>query len=72
MYSSELGHMIVDETDADFGVCYTQTEPGQYKFSLRSNNNKVDVSMIAAQFGGGGHRNAAGFEIDKPPFKEIK
>jgi hypothetical protein len=35
-------------------------------FSLRSNNHSedsVDVSEIAKKFGGGGHRNAAGFKL---------
>ena len=32
-----------------------------YKVSLRS-NNQVDVSLIAAAHGGGGHVPAAGFE----------
>jgi oligoribonuclease NrnB/cAMP/cGMP phosphodiesterase (DHH superfamily) len=31
----------------------------KYKYSLRS--NKVDVSLIASKFNGGGHRGAAGF-----------
>ena len=36
-------------------------------YSLRSQGeNGVDVSMIASKFGGGGHRNAAGFSIEKP------
>lgn len=33
-----------------------------FHVSLRSDGS-VDVSMIAASFGGGGHRNAAGFDI---------
>lgn len=34
-----------------------------YKVSLRSNNPGVDVSAIAAHFGGGGHRMAAGCSL---------
>lgn len=34
-----------------------------YRFSLRSKDDGVDVSKIAAMFGGGGHRNAAGFIV---------
>ncbi len=30
-------------------------------YSLRSEDSRVDVSQVAAKFGGGGHRNAAGF-----------
>lgn len=36
-----------------------------YRFSLRSKEGEVDVSEIAKRMGGGGHRNAAGFEVAK-------
>lgn len=32
-------------------------------YSLRSNDAGLDVSMIAKVYGGGGHRNAAGFKL---------
>lgn len=32
--------------------------------SLRSTNDRTDISSIAAQFGGGGHRNASGCTIN--------
>lgn len=47
---------------------------GKRKISLRS-NGKIDVSKIAKEFGGGGHKAAAGFSIntEKPlPWKIIK
>jgi phosphoesterase RecJ-like protein len=34
------------------------------KVSLRATNGRVDVSIIARGFGGGGHRQAAGFTTD--------
>jgi phosphoesterase RecJ-like protein len=34
------------------------------KVSLRSTNGEVDVSAIAREQGGGGHRRAAGFSTD--------
>lgn len=34
-----------------------------WQFSLRSKVNGLDVSEIAKKFGGGGHRNAAGFQV---------
>jgi phosphoesterase RecJ-like protein len=37
-------------------------EPGEVRVSLRSRGT-VDVSDIAAAFGGGGHHNAAGFTV---------
>ncbi len=36
----------------------------QWSFSLRTTHNDVDVSLIAKQFGGGGHQKAAGFAVD--------
>ena len=36
---------------------------GTTRVSLRS-KGEVDVRSVAASFGGGGHRNAAGFSID--------
>ena len=37
---------------------------GRRKVSLRATNGRVDVSKIAREFGGGGHRQAAGFTTD--------
>lgn len=47
----------------EVAVMFTETEHGS-KASLRS-NGQVDVASIAAQFGGGGHRAAAGVTFDK-------
>lgn len=40
-----------------------QIEDNKYKVSLRSKDD-VDVSKIAVTFGGGGHKRAAGFDIE--------
>ena len=48
--------------DRPFGVCYFDRQDGKRQFSLRSRDGGVDVSEIAKAHGGGGHRNAAGFE----------
>jgi phosphoesterase RecJ-like protein len=42
-------------------VFFRETGPDRYKISLRS-QGKVDVSLLAKGWGGGGHRNAAGCE----------
>ncbi|HMJ89870.1 MAG TPA: bifunctional oligoribonuclease/PAP phosphatase NrnA [Candidatus Acidoferrum sp.] len=44
-----------------------EIEPGMTRISLRSKNGKVNVNEIAAQFGGGGHKAAAGARISGPP-----
>lgn len=40
---------------------------GRWQFSLRS-KGIFDVSAIAKQFGGGGHKQAAGFTVEKLPW----
>ena len=35
--------------------------PGGIRGSLRSNSDEVDISKIAENYGGGGHKRAAGF-----------
>ena len=37
---------------------------GRYNFSLYNDNGEVDCSVICKQFGGGGHKGAAGFVSD--------
>src|SRR5437764_1092127 len=43
-----------------------QTEDPGKRVSLRSSVDELDVSAIAHRFGGGGHRQAAGFSTDLP------
>ena len=45
----------------ELAVLVRETERNTYKFSMRS-NNEVNVAKLAAEFGGGGHARAAGFE----------
>lgn len=60
--TSDVGHELATQSGT-FGLCWTlnQTKPVA-NCSLRSNGD-YDVSAIAKAFGGGGHRNAAGFEV---------
>jgi phosphoesterase RecJ-like protein len=39
-------------------------DDGRVKGSLRTNYDEVDVSLIAKNFGGGGHKRAAGFSVE--------
>jgi phosphoesterase RecJ-like protein len=43
-------------------ACLLRERGGQVKVSLRGKGD-VDVNTIAARFGGGGHRNAAGCTV---------
>src|ERR1041385_6290701 len=45
--------------DVEATALFKETAPGIYRTSLRSKGD-VNVARIAEQFGGGGHRNAAG------------
>lgn len=40
------------------------TEDGSYKVSSRASTDRVDLSALALQYGGGGHKRAAGFSMD--------
>jgi hypothetical protein len=60
--SSDVGHELAGQSRT-FGLCWSMDKDGKVKCSLRSNDD-YDVSAIAKAFGGGGHRNAAGFEVD--------
>ncbi len=46
---------------------FEEIAPGLTRVSLRSKSDHVDVSEIAAQFGGGGHPTAAGARITGQP-----
>lgn len=48
--------------NVDFGVALIEEEKGKINMSFRSKQN-FDVSKIAEQFGGGGHKNAAGATV---------
>lgn len=47
-----------------FAASYYDAEDGR-RFSLRSAPEGLDVSEIAAQYGGGGHKHASGFTVPR-------
>lgn len=49
--------------DVEGSCVLKETEEGLVKGSLRTMKNNVDVVGIAQNFGGGGHKKAAGFKI---------
>lgn len=62
-FSSDLGHSLLQKfPDAPFAATYFDRFDGKRQFSLRSEDRRVDVSAVAKSYGGGGHRNASGFE----------
>lgn len=60
MNISEVGHELTKY--ADIGMGYFERGDGIIQFSLRSIGD-IDVSVIAKSFNGGGHKNAAGFQL---------
>ncbi len=63
-YASDCAHhLLITRPAAPFACAWFQRGDGVRQFSLRSEDSRVDVSEIAKRFGGGGHRNAAGFGV---------
>lgn len=63
---SDIGSYLRDkvkEYDCHFAGSFYRMNNEMIKFSLRSTSN-FDVSILAGRFGGGGHKQAAGFEVN--------
>lgn len=69
MWASEAGHIMAE--DEAFSITYYDHAKGR-KYSLRSTGVGVDVAEIAVRFGGGGHRNAAGFDLTKHQLNHLQ
>jgi len=46
-------------------VFFKQEKGDEYRVSLRSKGN-IDIGAIAKEYGGGGHKNAAGLTVSGP------
>ena len=62
LHQSEAGHKLANQSGT-YGLVWYVAADGRVNASLRSNGD-YDVSAIAKSFGGGGHRNSAGFQTD--------
>jgi len=60
IHVSDAAHLLAK--GEPFAGCYWDTPKGRV-FGLRSTDEGLDVSEIAKLYGGGGHRNAAGFTV---------
>lgn len=66
IFASDVGHELLKRNpDAPFAVIVSVAH-GRKAFSLRSEDGRQDVSEVARIFGGGGHRNSAGFSGSIP------
>lgn len=61
-FASDVGNIL--SRTAPFAGVWFESE-GHMNFSLRSQPDGADVSEICKKFGGGGHKNSAGFRIGK-------
>jgi len=66
LFTSELGNLLAEQSGT-FGLIWQLSGDGEIKASLRSKSD-LDVATIAARYGGGGHRNAAGFRMAPAQF----
>ena len=63
--ASDVGHRLLNDwPDTRFAAAIVRGEQ-TISYSLRSSDDRADVSAIAAKFGGGGHRNTAGFKVPR-------
>jgi len=60
--SETANELLHRNPDAPFAACVVRSFDGT-TYSLRSTDDRMDVSEIAKANGGGGHRNAAGFRV---------
>lgn len=60
---SGVVNMINSIPGTKAAILLSETSDGRVKASLRTESEKIDVSKIAALFGGGGHKRASGFTI---------
>lgn len=68
-FSSEAGNIMAQ--NEPFAVCYMLTG-STIQFSVRSTDEGEDGSLVAALYGGGGHRNASGFQLPlTPDWKDV-
>ena len=70
-YASDTAHELLSVyAYAPFAACWFRRGDGQIQWSLRSEDHRADVSAVAKGLGGGGHRNAAGFQHPSGPTPE--
>lgn len=63
-YASDMAHALLTRfPGSPFTACWFRRGDGMVQYSLRSEDSRLDVSEIAKKFGGGGHRNAAGYQV---------
>ncbi len=66
-----LVERLRDIENVEISILIKELGDNTYKISMRSLGNS-DVSKICEVFGGGGHKNAAGFKIENVEYSDLK
>jgi len=61
---ADLINIISSIDDANIAIIFVEQNAGKTKISWRSLKSDIDVSQLACQFSGGGHKAAAGAEVN--------
>ena len=69
IWASDAAHIMAQ--GHPFAACFW-IDGDKIAFSLRSAPGGLDVSEIAQQYGGGGHRHAAGFKLPWTAYRSIE
>ncbi|MBI2463325.1 DHH family phosphoesterase, partial [Candidatus Peregrinibacteria bacterium] len=67
-----IDELMTNAPGMEIALILKEREPEFISGSLRSTTDQVDVSKIAAAFGGGGHVRAAGFRVKGKNFETIE
>lgn len=68
LFASDLGDHLARQSGS-FGLIWQLSGNGDVRGSLRA-SGRIDVAVIAQNYGGGGHPNAAGFRIPLQRFMD--
>ncbi|MFK5882173.1 MAG: bifunctional oligoribonuclease/PAP phosphatase NrnA [Sulfurospirillum sp.] len=69
--TKNIVNVLRDIITVKVSVMILEEKNGGFKISLRSEED-ADVSIVAKDFSGGGHKNSAGFEVADDDFEELK
>jgi len=69
--TKNIVNVLRDIITVKVSVMVLEEKSGGLKVSLRSEND-TDVSVVAKDFNGGGHKNSAGFEVADDDFEKLK
>lgn len=64
LMNSDVFRSVYDPTRHDAMLCFYRSKHGFWRISIYSDQEKVDCSFYAKSHGGGGHKGAAGFQVE--------